>query len=208
MNGYEDRDLEQRFRRISTSLDTRVPDSLYDYASEVTGPGRGKTSPSFGRSRVTGRSRLLATLGVAAAVVVALALAGFAVSIRPAGPAASGSPGASASVAACGGAGDSVLAGASSGCSMPPAPSVSATPGSSVSASASPTSGPVRSPGPTMIASGFTTAGAASGWNSFSWTSAGTPLSGIGQVLQWSGGYVAAASLMHYVADPSPGLWI
>ncbi|MGZ6272969.1 MAG: hypothetical protein ACXWM8_01565 [Candidatus Limnocylindrales bacterium] len=208
MNGYEDRDLEQRFRRISTSLDTRVPDSLYDYAGEVTGPGRGKMSPSFGRSRVTGRSRLLATLGVAAAVVVALALAGFAVSIRPAGPAASGSPGASASVAACGGAGDSVLAGASSGCSMPPAPSVSATPGSSVSASASPTSGPVRSPGPTMIASGFTTAGAASGWNSFSWTSAGTLLSGIGQVLQWSGGYVAAASLMHYVADPSPGLWI
>ena len=72
----------------------------------------------------------------------------------------------------------------------------------------SPTSGPIRSPGATMIASGFTTAGVATGWNSFSWTSAGKPLSGIGQVLQWSGGYVAAASLMHYVADPSPGLWI
>jgi hypothetical protein len=59
-----------------------------------------------------------------------------------------------------------------------------------------------------MIASGFTTAGVASGWKRFSWTSAGTPLSDIGQVLQWSGGYVAAASPMHYVADPSPGLWI
>ncbi len=70
------------------------------------------------------------------------------------------------------------------------------------------TSGPVRSPGPTMIASGFSTAGVATGWNSFSWTSAGMPLTGIGQVLQWSGGYAAAASLMHYVADPSPGLWI
>lgn len=214
MNGYEDRDLEQRFRRISTSLDTRVPDSLYDYASEVTETERDKMSSSFGRSRVTRRSRFLATLGVAAALILAIALAGFAVSIRPAGPAASGSAGASASVAACGGAGDSVLAGASSGCSTPPSPSVSATPASSVSASASPsvavspTSGPVRSPGATMIASGFTTAGVASGWSSFSWTSAGTPLSGIGQVLQWSGGYVAAASLMHYVGDPSPGLWI
>ena len=78
----------------------------------------------------------------------------------------------------------------------------------SPSVAVSPTSGPIRSPGPTMIASGFTTAGVASGWSNFRWTSAGTPLSGIGQVLQWSGGYVAAASLMHYVADPSPGLWI
>ena len=181
MNGYEDRDLEQRFRRISTSLDTRVPDSLYDYASEVTETGRDEMSSSFGRSRVTGRSRFLATLGVAAAVILAIALAGFAVSIRPAGPAASGSAGA-------------------------PASSVSASPSPSVAVS--PTSGPVRSPGATMIASGFTTAGVASGWSRFSWTSAGTPLSGIGQVLQWSGGYVAAASLMHYVADPSPGLWI
>jgi hypothetical protein len=59
-----------------------------------------------------------------------------------------------------------------------------------------------------MIASGFTTAGVASGWTRFSWISVRSPLSGIGQVLQWSGGYVAAASLMHYVADPSPGLWI
>ncbi len=42
MNGYEDQDLEQRFRRISSSLDTRVPDSLYDYASEVTETGRDK----------------------------------------------------------------------------------------------------------------------------------------------------------------------
>jgi len=208
MNGYEDRDLEQRFRRISTSVDTRVPDSLYDYASEVTETGRDKMSSSSGTSRVTGRSRFLAILGVAAAVVLAIALAGFAVSARPAGPAASGSPGASASVAACGGAGGSVLAGASSGCSMTPAPSVSATPGSSVSDSASPSTGPVRSPGATMIASGFTTAGVASGWSRFSWSSAGTPLSDIGQVLQWSGGYVATASPLHSAsADPSPGLW-
>jgi hypothetical protein len=35
------------------------------------------------------------------------------------------------------------------------------------------------------------------------------PLSDIGQVLQWSGGYVATASPMHSTsADPSPGLWI
>lgn len=207
MNGYEDRDLEQRFRRISTSVDARVPDSLYDYASEVAETGRGKMSASFGRSRVTGRSRLLAALGAAAAVILAITL-GFAVSIRPAGPAASGSAGASASMAACGGAGHSVPAGASSGCSIPPAPSVSASPASSVNASVSPTSGPVRSPGATMVASGFTTAGVVNGWSHFRWTSAGTPLNGIGQVLQWSGGYVAAASLMHYVADPSPGLWI
>ena len=72
----------------------------------------------------------------------------------------------------------------------------------------SPTSGPVRSPGATMIASGFTTAGVAGAWSRFGWTSAGTPLSGIGQVLQWSGGYVATASPLHSAsADPSPGLW-
>jgi hypothetical protein len=72
----------------------------------------------------------------------------------------------------------------------------------------SPTSGSIRSPGPTMIASGFTTAGIASGWSRFNWASAGTTLSNIGQVLQWSGGYVAAASPMHWVgANPSPGLW-
>jgi hypothetical protein len=60
-----------------------------------------------------------------------------------------------------------------------------------------------------MIASGFTTAGLASGWTRFSWTSVRSPLSDIGQVLQWSGGYVATASLMHSAsADPSPGLWI
>jgi hypothetical protein len=79
----------------------------------------------------------------------------------------------------------------------------------SPSVAVSPTSGPVRSPGATMIASGFTTAGVASVWSGFRWTSAGTPLSGIGQVLQWSGGYVATASPMHSAsADPSPGLWI
>lgn len=197
MNGYEDRDLEQRFRRISTSLDIPVPDSLYDYASQVTETDRDKVSSSFGWRRATGRSRFLATMGLVAAVIVAIALAGFAVSIRPAGPAASGSAGASASITNCGGAGDSVLAGASSACSSPPAPSVS------------PSSGPVRWPGPTMIASGFTTAGLASGWSSFSWTSARTPLNGYGQVLQWSGGYVATASPMNWAgADTSPGLWI
>jgi hypothetical protein len=182
MNGYEDRDLEQRFRRISTSLDTRVPDSLYDYASEVTETGRDKMSSSSGTSRVTGRSRFPATLGVAAAVILAIALVGFAVSIRPAGPAASGSAGVPASVG-----------------------SAFASP----SVAVSPTSGSVRSPGATMNASGFTTAGVASGWSTFTWTSAGTTPSGIGQVLQWSGGYVATASPMHSAsADPSPGLWI
>jgi hypothetical protein len=59
-----------------------------------------------------------------------------------------------------------------------------------------------------MTGSGFTTAGVASGWSRFSWTAAGSSLSGIGQVLQWSGGYVATASSMHAAsADPSPGLW-
>jgi hypothetical protein len=44
-----------------------------------------------------------------------------------------------------------------------------------------------ESPQP-MIASGFTTAGGASGWSDFRWTSAGTPLRGIGQVLPgWPG---------------------
>ena len=34
-------------------------------------------------------------------------------------------------------------------------------------------------------------------------------MSGIGQVLQWSGGYVAAASPLHYATvNASPGLWI
>ena len=214
MNGSEDRDLEERFRRISTSLETRVPDSLYDYASEVTETGRGKTASSLDRSQATGRSRFVGSLGVAAAAIVAIVLAGFVVSIRPAGPAASGSAGASVSLAACGGSGGSVLAGASSSCSTPAAPSVSATPGSSVSDSASPTvavsptSGPVRSPGATMIASGFTTAGVASGWSHFSWTSAGTPLNGYGQVLQWSGGYIATESpKLGAFADSSPGLW-
>ena len=79
--------------------------------------------------------------------------------------------------------------------------------GSSPTVEVSPTSGPVPSPGPSMITGGFTTPGVATGWSGFRWTSAGTPMSGIGQVLQWSGGYVAAASLMHYVGDPSPGLW-
>ena len=182
MNGFEDRDLEQRLRRISTSVDTRVPDSLYDYASEVTETARGKMTSSFGGNRVTGGSRFLTTLGVAAAMILAIALAGFAVSIRPAGPGASGS----ASL---------------------PASSVS--PSASPSVAVSPTSGPVRSPGATMLASAFTTAGVASGWSGFRWTSAGTPLSDIGQVLQWSGGYVATASPMHSASgDPSPGLWV
>jgi hypothetical protein len=188
MTFHDDPDLERRLRRIAESPQPPVPGSVYRYASEVTSRKRGhQMRPSF---NLFSKGRVPAFAGLAAALVIAVAVAGVLISVRN----------------------------GSVGNEPTSSPSASAT--STVEPVATPTESPTPAgtPAPTMNATGFTTTGVTAGWTGFSWShlAAGSPTlvdnmalgSGVGQVLRWRGGYVATGSVsMHGFMSPSLGLW-
>ena len=82
--------------------------------------------------------------------------------------------------------------------------------GSYGAASDTPTATPSPSvaPGPTMIATGFTTPGSLTGWTGFDWSpiSDKSPLrSPITDVVKWRGGYVATSAYL--TGGPAIGIW-
>jgi hypothetical protein len=141
----------------------------------------------------TFKGGMLAMAGVAAALVIAVAVAGVLVSVRIGG--ADAQPSATAAAT-------STIA-----------PSGSSAPAESPSAASSPSAGlsagPSASaqPAPTMMAGGFTTPGATSGWTGFIPTNVdSTSTSFPTRFLKWNGGYVASAE--YEVAGKSNGLWV
>ncbi len=197
MTFHEDPDLERRIRSIADSPQPPVPGSVLRYAGEVTHQKRGfKMRFSPGGSLGRGPVHLASVLGVAATLVVAVALAGVLISERShqTGPSGSNSPSTSASG------------------SMKPTSSASA-----VVATQTPhVSIPAGTPRPTLTNVGFETPGVASGWQGFPWTTlaANSPMianpdlagSGVREVLNWQGGYAATGSSSGNAA--SAGLWL
>jgi hypothetical protein len=194
----EDRDLERRIRSIADSPQPPVPGSVLSYASEVTRHERGsrmRFSPGFHFGR--GPARLVSVLGVAAALVVAVALAGVLVSERSnqTGPSSSNSPSTSAT-------------GSTKPTSSASAVVATQTPHESI---------PAGTPRPTVTNTNFETPGLATGWQGFSWTrlAANNPMianldlagSGVRQVLKWQGGYAATGSTPGN-PEPSACLWL
>jgi len=190
----EDRDLERRIRSIADSPQPPVPGSVIRYAGEVTRHKRGsrkRFSPGFPSGR--GPARLASVLGVAATLVVAVALAGVLISER------SQQTGASSSS----------LPSTSATGSTKPTPSAAAvvvtqTPHESI---------PAGTPGPTLTSTNFETLGVATGWQGFSWTrlAANSPMlagAGISQVIKWQGGYAATGPNSGNLALPSVGVWL
>ena len=193
----EDKDLERRIRSIADSPQPPVPGSVLRYASEVTRQKRGlkmRFSPGFPFGR--GPARLASALGVAATLVVAVALAGVLISERShqAGPSSSNSQ----STAATG--------------STKPTSSTSV----ALATQTPQESLPVGTPGPTLTNANFYTPGLDAGWQGFSWNglAANNPMvaspdlagSGVRQVIKWQGGYAATGSTPGRL-ESSSGLW-
>jgi hypothetical protein len=194
----EDRDLERRIRSIADSPQPPVPGSVLRYAGEVTRQKRGfkmRFSPGFPFGR--GPARLGSALGVAATLVVAVALAGVLISQRShqTGPSSSSSPTTSA-------------VGSTKPTSSASVALATQTPHESI---------PVGTPGPTLTNAGFDAPGLPTGWQGFSWTKLGAsnPMianpdlagSGVAQVLKWQGGYAAIGSTPGSAGRPA-GLWL
>ena len=197
MTFHDDPDLERRLRHIAEEPRPPVPVSVFEYAGEVTREKRGsKVRFSFGFPFGRGPARLVSTMGIAAALVVAVALAGVLISERSnqAAPSSSNSPSSPPT--------DSVGPSASDS-----APLATETPHALVS---------MGTPGPTLTNLSLLTPGVATGWQGFAWTklAANNPLiaspdlsgSGVRQVLKWQGGYAATGSTPGN-AEPSAGLW-
>ena len=180
MTFHDDPDLERRLRHIAEEPKPPVPESVYRYAGEVArhkGGSRMRLSFRLGR----GLFPLVSAVGVIGAIAVAVLVAGLVLSAR------------------------SNLAAPQS-----PSPSASALPtiGPAPTASPADCAGPTpATPSATLIAAGFTTPGALSQWQGFSWSavSSSSPLRSVTRVQRWSGGYLATAA--YDPIGPTSGLW-